>query len=146
MTQNGHPTALTLALSAGWFTTGALWFVQAVVPWTATGSLSHSSTIDASALIRSGDVGSLAPTFAGWLLLMLPAVGLVLCASAFSMHRVTQAFRVLAAVAALAVSVALTHYLTGFRITDFGPGALLAWLGCVTGTSLLAASVLLPSS
>src|SRR5689334_7686515 len=97
------PRPLSLVLSGGWFVTGALWFAQALVPWTATGTLSHSSTLDAASLIRSGAVGSLAPSFAGWLLLMVPCVGLMLSASAFSTHRITRGFRVVAVLVTVAV-------------------------------------------
>lgn len=130
MPANRRPSPLENAVSAGWFCTGTLWFAQAFVPWTATGTLSHSSTIDAASLIRSGAVGSLAPSFAGWLLMALPAVGLGLFATAISHARATHAFRVLSAVIGIAITATLTHYLAHFQISNFGPGALLAWLGC----------------
>lgn len=145
MPANTSPTPLTIAVSVGWFITGTLWFVQAFVPWTATGTLSHSSTIDAASLIRSGAVGSLAPSVAGWLLMVLPAVGLALFATAFTHDRYTRAFRILSAVVAVTTTALLTHYLAHFQITNFGPGALLAWLGCAACVANIVASLRNPS-
>lgn len=146
MPHNTSATTATLVLSGGWFVAGALWFAQALVPWTATGALSHSTTLDASALIRSGAVGALAPGIAGWFLLALPGIGLVLGASAFSAHPITRGFRVAAVVVAVTITAALTHYLTDFQLTSFGPGALLAWLGCATCIVVVVADLAFPSS
>lgn len=141
MPANTSSSPLAIAGSLGWFGAGVLWFVQAFVPWTASGTLSHSSTIDAASLIRSGAVGSLAPSIAGWLLLVLPALGLALFASAISHAPATRAFRIVSAVIGLAITAALTHYLTHFQISNFGPGALLAWLGCAACVINIVASL-----
>lgn len=146
MSNNASPSPFAVALSVGWFVTGALWFTQAVVPWTATGTLSHSSTIDAASLIRSGAVGGLAPSIAGWLLMLLPVVGLVLSATAFSHHRITLVLRIVFTLTGFAVTGLLTHYLAHFDFSLFGPGALLAWLGCVACVISLVATLLSPSS
>lgn len=132
---------LAIAWSLGWICTGTLWFVQAFVPWTGTGTLSHSSTIDASSLIRSGAVSSLAPSIAGWLLMVLPAVGLVLFATAFRHDRLTRSFRIVSAVIGTIITAAVTHYLAHFQINNFGPGALLAWLGCAACVINIVATV-----
>lgn len=142
MQGDNYPGSRSIILSLGWFASGTMWFLQALVPWTAAGSLSRSSTIEAASLIRSGAVASLAPAAAGWLLVALPAIGVIVGATAFTQHRAVRYFRGSALIFAVIVSAVLTHYLTDFETSNFGPGALLAWLGCATFLTTVAASAL----
>lgn len=113
-----------------------LWFLQAFVPWTSTGLLSQSSTLDAATLIRSGAVDELVPGWAYWLLLTLPLCAVALLISLPFRRREADLLRVVFLLVGIASTAVLTVVLS-FELSRTGPGALLSWLGLVAALPLL---------
>ncbi len=128
-----------VAASLSWIGAGLCWVTQLFVPWTSVGALSASSQLDGFRLVRRGAVDSVAPSWSAWLLLVLPAAGLVLVALAgLAGGGATVARLALAASGVVLLALAL-HGLVAWDLRRLGPGGWTSLAGCALalGAALL---------
>lgn len=118
-----------VAASLVWMTAGGCWVAQLFVPWTSSGPFAVSSTVDGFRLVRSGAVDSIAPAWTAFALLLLPAVGLALLATASLAGVAGSALRLALGVLGALLVVAAVAVLVSFEISRVGPGGVLTLAG-----------------
>ena len=132
------PVLARLTAAVLWLLAGGCWVAQLTVPWTSSETFSLSSFADGVALVRGGGVGE---AFSGWqavALVALPAIGVVLAASAGAGGRVAVVARALLAAAGGVLLWRLAGDLADGDLDRFGDGARCALAGLlVAGLALV---------
>lgn len=123
-----------------WATASFCWLMQVFVPWTASGALSRSSTLDLLELVRLGVVDALVPPAAVALLVLLPACGVGIGVTAARRAGSLAWLRTALSVVGVAATVLLTWQLTGGQMARLGLGGYLAVAGLLGVVLALALS------
>lgn len=114
-----------------WALAALAWTVAMLVPWFRAGVAAGSSPVEVAALLRAGVLG--VPGVAGWAVLLLPALALVLLGLAPLRGSGVMALRVALWLLATGVGLALVVVLARVSAGTFGAGAVLVVVGCVLG-------------
>jgi hypothetical protein len=111
------------------------------VPWTATGTLSSATLLEAARLVRRGTLDAVVPPSVAYLLLVPGLVGVVLLGLAGFSGRAVAVVRTGLAAVGAALCVALAVLLTGGDAGRIGAGTWLAGAGVVVALVAVAASL-----
>lgn len=134
------PEAAAVSATLLWATASVCWLMQAFVPWTATGALSSSSTLDLLALVRLGVVDALVSPGAVALLVLLPACGVGIGVTAARRAGSLTWLRTALSVVGVAATGLLAVQLTGGQAARLGLGGYLAVAGLLGAVLALALS------
>jgi hypothetical protein len=115
-----------------------LWVAQASVPWTRRGAFSSSSMLDGARLLRSGLVADAAPRWTSLVLVVVPALGVLVGATAGLRGRAMWTTRLTTVVAVTVAFVLFVHNVAGADLSRLGPGGWLTSAGIVSGALGLA--------
>ena len=121
-----------------WFLCGMLWVVQAAVPWTRRGVFSSSSMLDGARLVRSGTVGEVVPVWVAGVFLAVPAIGVLVAATAGLDGRAVRVSRFVALLVVTVLFLGFVHNVASADPGRLGPGAWLTVVGIVLGGTGLA--------
>lgn len=118
-----------------WALAAAAWGTAMVVPWFRAGLLAHPSPMDAAGLLRTGVLD--VPPAAGFAVLVLPGLALVLLGIAPLRGPGVQAVRVALWLVSSGIGLALVVVLSTISARTFGWGAGLVVVGCLLGLAAL---------
>jgi hypothetical protein len=110
-----------------------LWVVQSAVPWTRRGVFSSSSMLDGARLVRSGAVGEVVPVWVAGIFLVVPAVGVLVAATAGLDGRAVRVSRFVALLVVAVLFLGFVHNVASADPGRLGPGGWLTVAGIVLG-------------
>jgi hypothetical protein len=116
---------------------GACWLIALFLPWTADGTLSATSLLDAVELVRRGAVDAVVPTGAAVVLLVPALAGVVVIGVVGFAGRTATVVRVGALAIGLIGSIALVLRLSGTDPGGAGPGTWVALVGVLFAAQAL---------
>ena len=116
-----------------WFVCGMLWVVQATVPWTRRGLFSSSTMLDGARLVRSGTVGEIVPVWVAGIFVAVPALGVLVAATAGLVGRVVGIVRLVSLLAVTLLFAGFMHNVASADPGRLGPGGWLTVAGIVLG-------------
>ena len=114
-----------------WALAASAWVAAMLVPWFRAGVASSATPLEVAGLLRSGVLG--VPPVAGYAVLVLPAIALLLLGMAPLRGGSAMAVRVSLWVLGTAVGLLLVAFLASISARTVGAGAVLVVLGCVLG-------------
>jgi hypothetical protein len=114
-----------------WALAAVAWVAAMLVPWFRAGVASSSTPMEAAALLRAGVLG--VPPVAGYAVLLLPAIALLLLGIAPLRGGGAMAARVALWLVGTATGLLLVALLARVSADTFGWGAGLVVAGCVLG-------------
>ncbi|MEZ0579878.1 hypothetical protein [Nocardioides sp. MH1] len=118
---------------------GCCWIGALLLPWTARGTLSSASLLDAVELVRQGRVDSIVPSGAAIGLLVPALAGIVLVGVAGLRGRIAAALRWAALAVGAVASALLVWLVVDGEVSRLGIGAWVALAG--VGAAVVAAVV-----
>ncbi len=124
-----------------WLLVAVAWVVAMLVPWFRTGVLAQTSPLDVGTLLRAGEIGPV-PAAAGFGMLVLPLLGVVLLGLAPVRGTGVMVARVLLWALGAAVNLGLVVVLRDLTAGQIGWGAgLLVTGAALGGVALLCGTV-----
>lgn len=116
---------------------GACWLIALFLPWTAEGTLSATSLLDAVELVRRGAVDAVVPSGAAAVLLVPALAGVVVIGAVGFAGPTATAVRAAALAIGSIGSIALVLRLSGTDPGAAGPGAWVALVGALFAAQAL---------
>ncbi|MDO9457231.1 hypothetical protein [Nocardioides sp.] len=128
-----------------WALAAAAWVAAMLVPWFRAGVTASTTPLEVAELLRAGVLG--VPPVAGYAVLLLPGIALVLLGIAPLRGGGAMAARVVLWLVGTAAGLLLVVFLSSISAQTFGVGAALVVAGCVLGGAALGlATVRVPAS